>query len=156
MSSRIIRTPEVLFYEVEVYSYTTTDSVYIEIQDPSAGELTLELDGDEVQPFVDAILEVQAQRQPDEPDVEPTPVISPLVARSQVTAFINAKVPMVIDYEDAEGTRSRRTVSAYQIKGDADLYVVGWSHEREGIRNFTLRNIRGIAPSPAEFRPEQG
>lgn len=79
----------------------------------------------------------------------------PLSTRERLERFIEAEQPCRFDYTDAEGKESLRTISPYRIDGvDYLTSVIGWDHDREGIRQFRIARIDGVVtPTWAvEFR----
>lgn len=147
--------------DVVVSRANEDDTINLTVSDADVlvdGNIELSLFESERDRLVEALQNIDGVVE--QPEVIPTRVSSVRVAESQAQAFLAAKVPMLIDYTKESGERITRVVSPYEIKSIVDSgsalvppkYVVGWDHDAEGIRNFRLARIKGIAPAPVEYR----
>lgn len=65
-------------------------------------------------------------------------------------------VQVEFDYRDSRGASARRRVDPLRIESlDADWYLRGWCHLREGVRTFRLDRVSGlvVTDQPIEHRP---
>lgn len=77
---------------------------------------------------------------------------APAVMRPLLEAFAHQRL-MNIQYEDASGTRSRRTIEAqYLYYALPAWYVVAWDRMRDDVRSFRIDRITAAALLDEPFR----
>jgi predicted DNA-binding transcriptional regulator YafY len=124
------------------------------------------LDDNEAEALGNALIEAAEAIRAPEPSLKisasPTSPQPPVNIEAQVRAFIEAEVPILIKYKKLEDDSVvHRHVSPYEVETvkqnlfQAAKYLVGYDHSRDGIRNFRLSRIQGIAPALVGFRPRE-
>jgi hypothetical protein len=77
---------------------------------------------------------------PDQTRPPPRDAVGRILAR-------NLNVPIEIDYQDADGHRSRRKVAVHYVTGwvrEGPMYFSGWCHLRQAPRSFAFDRIHEI------------
>lgn len=147
----------------ECVSLTISDA--LSYLSASGRSMTVELAPEEVDRMVEALESVKASamtwvgnNEASVFPVEPRPVRYGDNVEAMVQGYIDAQVPMALDYTDFAGTRTTRVVSPFEVETVSEVggfappkYVRTWDHDAEDYRSFRIARINGLAPSAEEY-----